>query len=88
MKIKKSATKAVKACDDVLVVDDNPAIDEVVIVDDSCVEPECNPSMEIDYVRDTVKELVDYLSQFDNELAKATVGNLAYIYLDLTEAVK
>jgi hypothetical protein len=44
--------------------------------------------MDVDYVRGTVKELVDYLSQFDNELAKATVGNLAYIYLDLTEAVK
>lgn len=41
-----------------------------------------------EYVRTEVKTLIEYLSQFDTECAKETVGNLAYVYVDLTECDK
>jgi len=86
MKIEKSKTKAVKACDDVAVVAEVPVVEDVVI--DECPCEECCQTIDFGYVRNSVKDIIDYLSQFENDLAKETVGNLAYIYLDLTDAIK
>ena len=85
----KRSTKAVKASDE-------PFVEPFVEPDADFAEPCCDaepcceakPTVDFGYVRDTVKELVDYLAQFDNECAKTTVGNLAYIYLDLTNEIE
>lgn len=44
--------------------------------------------LDIPYVRSTVRGLIEYLARFEGKLARETAGNLAYIYLDLTDELK
>ena len=94
--ITKKTKKAVKSCGEIEVSVAEPFVEPFVEPDADFAEPCCDaepcceakPTVDFGYVRDTVKGLVDYLAQFDNECAKTTVGNLAYIYLDLTNEIE
>ena len=85
MIVKKNTNKPVKACEDV-----TTSFDEALEVAELATDGLVETPVEIDfnYVRTEVKALIDYLSQFDCDCAKETVGNLAYIYCDLTDCVK
>ena len=87
MIVKKNSKKVIKASEAPMAENFEPIIISEAPVDEFAVV-EVSPAPDFCYVRDEIKNLVDYLAQFDDACAKETVGNLAYIYLDLTKCVE
>lgn len=86
MSIKKMKTKAIKSSTDVAEVTVVDSTDPTTGLTDEVNTQE--EILDIPYVRDSIKCLIEYLAKFEGTLARETAGNLAYIYLDLTDEIK
>lgn len=86
MSIKKMKTKSIKSSTDVADVAVVGLTDsDTSLNGETTVQEEV---LDIPYVRDSIKCLIEYLAKFEGNLARETAGNLAYIYLDLTDDLK